>query len=156
MHPKLIDIITADVCRVFYLREEAVFELKVEYGMKFIEDRFEDSPEVAEALKSMPEFWNWWRERWAHRDREMMKRCEPKFFGFNYTFLLNGYIGTQRMQDTRRIFHEDVWEFYEDFHYWRKVDYYPNTELVCTAIKRKTNQNNYEQSNDKTESGKGA
>lgn len=130
MHTKMIDIITADACRRFNLDADEVFTLKVEYGLKFIDDRFQDTPEVAEALKGTVEFWNWWRERWAHRDRELMSRCEDKFFGFNYTYLMNGYVGTQRMQETKRIYHDEVWEFYTDFHYWRKVQYYPNTELV--------------------------
>jgi hypothetical protein len=130
MHPKLIEIITTDVSNMFNLDEGSLFELKVEYGEKFLNAHYADQPDVAAALKQHSQFWGWWCELWAQRDRILMQRCERKTYGLNYTYLLNGYVGQQRMQETKRVFTENMWEFYEDFHYWRQVKFYPNEVMV--------------------------
>ena len=134
MHTKIIDIITSDACRFFNLDEDAVFHLKIEYGIKYLENRFSDDPDMCDALKHHAAFWLWWRQLWAERDRQLMKRCEHKYYGFNYSFPLNSYRGNVPMQETRRVFTDETWDFYEEFHYWHKVKLYPNEVMIkCCA-----------------------
>lgn len=134
MHAKIIDIIEGDVIRFLNLDEQAVFDLKIEYGLKYLNNRFGDDPEMEAALKSHAAFWLWWRELWAERDRAILKRTERKTYGFNYTYNLNARMGTFPLTETKRVFFDDVWEFYEDFHYWSKVKLYPNEVMIkcCT------------------------
>jgi len=149
MLAKTIEIVTQDVTRLFQLNSDELFELKLDYGLKYIKDRYPSDirwgePEIAQALKKSELFWNWWIDLWAHRDRLLMNKCERKIYaqhngeceyGVNYTFLLNGYMGQQRMQETRVLAPDDLWDFYQDYHYWRKVTLYPSEVLIGACIK---------------------
>lgn len=134
MRSKIIDVITIDACAYFGLDEDSVFHLKVEYGIKYLDHRYANDLAVGNALKQHAEFWHWWRELWAQRDLMLMKRCAKKYYGFNYSYPLNTYMGTQPMMETSRVFHYEVWEFYTDMHYWTKVKLYPNPVLVSACI----------------------
>jgi len=134
MHPKLIQVITKDVCDFFNLDECAVFDLKIEYGLKYLANRYQQEPEIMNALKNHSQFWSWWTELWAERDKLIMKRSEKKAYGFNYSYPLNRMLGSQPLMETRKVFTDETWEFYEDMHYWIKVKLYPNPVLVSACI----------------------
>lgn len=133
MHPKLIEIVTEDVSKLFRLESQWLFELKLEYGMKYIEERYKHEPHIAEGLRNSPLFWHWWRELWAKRDRQLMKACERKAYGVIYTYYQNGYIGSCGTRQ-RNVFHEELQELYEDYHYWTRVVFYPNPVMIEACI----------------------
>jgi hypothetical protein len=148
MHTKLIEIITQDVTRLFQLNGEDLFDLKLEYGMKYIDDRYpatecwREPNDIAQALKNSPIFWNWWLQLWATRDRHLMKHCEAKQYGVSYSFQSNCVKGNATLMVSRKLIHDDLWDFYQDFHYWRKVQFYPNEVLIsqCMATMQSPDQ----------------
>jgi hypothetical protein len=147
MSPMMIDIITKDVRALFKLDEEELFFLKAEYGKNYLDIRFENEPKIAESLLKAPAFWAWWCELWAERDRKLIQSCKPSLYGnLRYTFpigktvqLANGDSYTPT--DSTVI--EDVWEFYKSYHHWRKIQYYPNYQLINACLKEQVTDKIY-------------
>jgi hypothetical protein len=136
MHPKIIDIVTADVSRLFDLDEAALFNLKLEYGLRYLDDRFANDPHLKKALSSHAEFWLWWRQLWAERDRELLKRCSAKSYGIELVTESDYSSYGGKMAMVKPILHSQVWEFYEDFNYWSRVKLYPNNVLISACEQR--------------------
>lgn len=71
--PKVINILTADVCRCLGISQEDIFWLQVENGGRFLAGWIgEEHPDHIAIMKQTPEFWAWWRQLWANRDRTML------------------------------------------------------------------------------------
>lgn len=127
MHPRLITIIEKDTCQLLKLDGESVFNLKVEYAMAYLEARFE-LPVVKE-MASKSQFWLWWRELWAQRDRQLMKGSVVKPWGVNYTYSL-GWRQFPDYTETKIILYDKAWDWYKEYHDWRGIKYYPNQVLM--------------------------
>src|SRR6185436_3403540 len=122
MHPKIINIVTEDVCGLLKLDADRVFMLKVEYGECYLRDRYSHDREIYEALKCCPQFWKWWTSLWAERDRTLMKNIKRTLWGFAYTYACN-HPKDERMfsVSVRAVMDNQTKEFYEDYHYWSRV-----------------------------------
>lgn len=143
MRAKLIDIITQDASKLFRLNEEDLFNLKVDYGLRYLEERFEHDPNIGKMLSSHTNFWTWWREMWAWRDKQLLKNCERKVWGIAYAHypVLKHTTQVFRLKDRNfkqvmPIMERDTWNFYQDFHRPDKITYYPNYVLINSCIKK--------------------
>ena len=148
MTPQLIDVITNDTQERFALDTEELFFLKADYGKQYLDTRFEYEPQIAKALLKAPSFWLWWRELWAERDRKLLNSCVRYPWGIRYTYpvgktieLANGdsYTPTQ----STVIEHDEVWKFYTTYHHWRKIQFYPNYQLINACVKEQVTEKIY-------------
>src|SRR5688572_25301066 len=92
MEAKLIDVITNDTIRLYGLNEEALFFLKTDYAKLYLQERFAQDPHIVDALLKHPAFWTWWRELWADRDRNLLKRSAFREYGFTYTYPIGKFV----------------------------------------------------------------
>jgi len=127
MHPKIINVIERDVCELLRLDADAVFNLKVEYAVAYLEGRFESH--IVKELMNNSRFWMWWRELWAQRDRNFMKEVTVKRWGLSYTYSLN-WRDFPDYTETKNILYKGAWDFYKEFHNWKGIKYYPNQVLM--------------------------
>lgn len=135
MHPKLIEIVTQDAVALFRLDESQLFDLKVRYGCRFLENLYGGQPHIEKALKSHPNFWTWWIELWAIRDRQLIKACRKTRYGVDYSFPVNtSRETTVPLMRTKEIFTDELMDFYEDCHYWSRVKFYPNEEMISQCL----------------------
>lgn len=138
MHAKLIDIITEDVIRLFELDRDALYNLRLEYGLQYLDIRFEHDPAIGKAMSTYANFWNWWVELWAQRDRELMKYCKEQPWGISYRRYLPEYtVKVIRMADR--------WQWYQQYHKPERIKFYPNQLLVssCMAELRRKQFSNF-------------
>lgn len=148
MSPMMIDVITEDVSRLFKLDEEELFFLKAEYGKNYLDVRFENEIKIAETLVKAPAFWLWWRELWAERDRKLLNSCQRRPWGFQYTYPTGKPCelpGGDSYTPTETIIIEphEVWNFYKAHHHWRKIQYYPNYQLINACLNEQVTEKIY-------------
>ena len=131
MTTEALDQITKEVTEFFGLNPEELYWFKIENGLKYLNHHFGNDLELEDGLKGHQEFWRWWRELWADRDKELLSRTERKVYGFNYAKPLDR---NKNYTDTKRVLHAHAWEFYQEFHYWRSIQFRPTFLLIsqCT------------------------
>lgn len=144
MHPKLIELITRDAIALFRLEEDKLYGMKMHYGCLFLEHLYESDPRIERALKAHPNFWKWWIELWAIRDRKLILASGMRRYGIDYTFPVNrlrqpdnSYATVPSaipLMRTKQIFLEELEDFYQDWHYWSNVKFYPNEEMVSECL----------------------
>lgn len=141
MSPRMIDIITADACKIFDLEEEYLFELKVDNGINYLSKRFEHDPQLAEALKSNAKFWTWWRELWAERDRKLLTMCVRNSFAIIYRHPIGKSIKLRNgdfIENTAltHIAISDACYFYTKYHTPDQIQFYPNYVLINECLRK--------------------
>jgi hypothetical protein len=113
MNTRLIDIVTEDVQKLFGFSETDLFNLKVDVGLQYLEQRFEHDPNIGKLLSTHPAFWLWWRERWAERDREIIRKVSGKPVPRANSFL---------------------WNWYARHHSAENISFYPNYVLINQCL----------------------
>lgn len=136
-----IEDITREAIKVFNLNEDAVFNMKVDNGLRYLDERFANDHLVRDPLKSHAEFWLWWRDLWAQRDLKLIGMCEPKLYGFRYTFPIGKPIKTAKGEvftptDSISVLNHEVWDLYKSFHHPRNVNFYPNHILIQSCLEK--------------------
>lgn len=139
MNEAMVKIITADISNLINIEEESLFELKVDYGVAFLEKRFPQNKDIVDALKAHAQFWKWWTELWAERDRKLLSMCTRRQYHIAYTFPIgreiklaggDSYVPTETMHIT----YSDVWDFYCKYHRPERVEFFPNLVLINTCL----------------------
>jgi len=139
MHSKMIDIITEDVQQLFRLRAEDLFDLKVDYGLAYLDRHFAHDPATASAMKKHPKFWLWWRELWAERDRKLMTMCEAKTYWVKYLYPIGKEIKLDngdsfQHKGIETIYWSETWNFYRRYHSPSRIEFYPNMVLINECL----------------------
>jgi hypothetical protein len=139
MNAEKINLISKEVAKFFDLDDTALFNLKVDNGLKYLEQHFSQDPELVNPLRDHPDFWLWWRELWAQRDSRLIAMCERKFYGYLYTFPIGKEVvlpggKSYTPTDSTRVFNDNVWDFYKAFHHPRNVKFYPNHILISNCM----------------------
>lgn len=148
MEARMIDVITNDTIRFFKLDEEQLFDLKIDYATCYLEERFASDPHIVDALLKHPAFWLWWRELWAERDRNLLQRCAFRSHGILYTFPIGKYVELAngdgyQPTETVIVYNDDVFKFYKTYHWWKKIQLYPNYQLIHTCLGEKRDEKIY-------------
>jgi hypothetical protein len=129
MHNKLIEIITKDAQSFFGINEAEMFELKMDYGDRYIKERYQEEPEIATALRHSSKFWEWWIQLWARRDRDLLRRTRRTVYGLVHTYVdLNGHECNMPVRSN------SIAVFYRASHFWGKVQFYPNQVMIEACV----------------------
>ncbi|SHJ75247.1 hypothetical protein SAMN02745146_0072 [Hymenobacter daecheongensis DSM 21074] len=76
-----IELLTLEVCERLHLTLAQVMEVQVDLASDYLKALCRGGwlagPEEAQLLAMLPEFWAWWRQRWANRDRNMLAGLNP-------------------------------------------------------------------------------
>lgn len=148
MEKRMVEVITRDIAELFSFTEEELFFLKAEHGAAYLNAKFTtDQSDITDALKRNPQFWAWWAQMWAERDRLLLSRCERRPMLIKYTFPIGkerkvGLNDSYIPSETIHISIEDTWEFYKKYHSPGRIKYYPNYVLIRECIK--VQQNNFQ------------
>lgn len=71
-----IDKLTDQVCELLDLTLEQVVETQVDLALDYLKGLVArgwlENKDDAELLSQLPEFWGWWRQRWANHDRQLL------------------------------------------------------------------------------------
>lgn len=71
-----IDRLTHDICELMGLTLGQVVEVQVDLASDYlkllVERGWLAGPEDAQLMVTIPEFWGWWRQRWANQDRQLL------------------------------------------------------------------------------------
>jgi len=72
-----IDRLTSEVCERLGMTLLEVMDVRVDlsadYLNRLVRTGWLDSPEDAQLMVTVPEYWAWWCQRWANRDREILE-----------------------------------------------------------------------------------
>ena len=72
----VIERLTLAVCERLGLTLVDVVDVQVDLAKDYLDTLigagFLDGPEDAQLLATLPEFWGWWRQRWANQDRYIL------------------------------------------------------------------------------------
>ncbi|MFD2787968.1 hypothetical protein [Hymenobacter rubripertinctus] len=71
-----IDKLTSQVCELLDLTLSEVVEAQVDLALDYFQGLVErgwlESKDDAQLMGQLPEFWGWWRQRWANHDRQLL------------------------------------------------------------------------------------
>jgi len=143
MEAKMIDVITNDTIKFFRLDEQDLFYLKIDFATSYLQERFGSDRHIVAALLKHPAFWMWWNELWAERDRNIITRSRFRPHGVIYTYPIGKYVELPngdgyQPSETDIIPFADVWTFYERAHSWKRIQLYPNYQLIHTCMGEKS------------------
>jgi hypothetical protein len=71
------DELRKEVCKRLLLDEEDVIDLLVDGAGDYLDHYYGKDHRFNVQLIGMPEFWSWWRQWWAVRDRQILGLYSP-------------------------------------------------------------------------------
>ncbi len=82
---KVIEIIEQEMCDLFRISADDMFEFKIDCGYAYLKKRFTKYPELQQTLAYSPVFWKWFIMIWTNRDRSLLYKCQVKKWGVKYS-----------------------------------------------------------------------
>lgn len=113
------DVIRARVCKRLGLDEAEVTDMLVDFASEYLDLNYGTHNPINEVLKSLPEFWAWWRQWWAIRDQQILGLYKPGSAQLNMV---------HRQASGLRV--------YAHFHSAEKLSMYPNRVLIDKCRKQ--------------------
>lgn len=133
MNPKVVSIIESDMCDLFRITPKEMFDLKLEYGINYLENKYNETPDLRNALAHSQAFWTWFRMIWANTDRRLLNNIKVTKWGISYSMphKQSGEVWTL----SKRFTWKEVMELYRFYH---KIDVYsafrPNSIIINKAL----------------------
>jgi len=131
---KVIEIIEQEMCDLFRIPADEMFEFKLDCGQKYLKKRFEEYPEMRQTLAHSEVFWKWFRMIWTNRDRNLLYKCKVKKWGIVYANPVN--VKNEVWTLSRNHTWNEVAALYKDFHESNAVnmELRPNSIVINRAL----------------------
>lgn len=119
------DAIRIRVCERLMLDESSITDMLVDYASAYLNLNYGVDNPINKTLKSLPEFWSWWRQWWAIRDQQILGLYK---------------LGSAQLSIVHR--QASGFRVYAHFHKVDRLSMYPNRVLMdkCREQLRKKNK----------------